>query len=62
MTNGLPEAWQSWYRFAVDELELENGEAVEYANVRYVEDENKARRGPARPQPEREPVHGRVRP
>src|SRR5262245_27047783 len=62
MANVLPEAWQRWYRLARDQLELENGEAVEYANARYVEEENRARRGPARPLPEREPAHDRVRP
>ena len=62
MANVLPEAWESWYRFAVDKLGLENGEAVEYANARYVEDENRARRGPTRPLPEREPARGEARP
>ena len=43
MAQVLPEAWETWYRFAVETLELEQGEAVEYANARYVEDQNHAR-------------------
>ena len=43
MAQVLPEAWETWYRFAVETLELEHGEAVEYANARYVEDQNHAR-------------------
>ncbi len=38
----LPKAWQGWYRLALDELGFEHDEAVEYANVRYVEDRNRA--------------------
>jgi hypothetical protein len=43
MVQVLPEAWETWYRFAVEKLELEHSEAVEYANARYVEDQNHAR-------------------
>jgi hypothetical protein len=41
----LPEAWQAWYRLALDELGYEHAEAVEYATARYVEDRNRARLG-----------------
>jgi hypothetical protein len=53
MTQVPPEAWESWYRFALDTLELEQDEAVEYANARYVEDRNQARlrEGADRPDP-----------
>ena len=55
--DGRPHAWTDWYRFARDELGLAHGERVEYANLRYVEDQNRellrrrgtgrtARRGP----------------
>jgi len=39
----LPEAWQAWYRLALDELGYEHAEAVEYATARYVEERNLAR-------------------
>ena len=38
----LPQAWQGWYRLALEELGYGHDEAVEYANVRYVEDRNRA--------------------
>ena len=41
-------SWIEWYRFAKRELGYAHGEAVVYANVRTVEDLNRARR------PERE--------
>jgi hypothetical protein len=37
-----PHAWTDWYRFARDELGLAHGERVEYANLRYVEERNRA--------------------
>ena len=36
-----PHAWTDWYRFARDELELAHDERVEYANLRYVEEQNR---------------------
>jgi hypothetical protein len=36
-----PKAWNDWYRFARDELGYEHGERVEYANLRYVEEQNR---------------------
>ncbi len=36
-----PHAWTDWYRFARDELGLEHDERVEYANHRYVEEQNR---------------------
>jgi hypothetical protein len=39
--DGRPQAWTDWYRFARDELGLAHGERVEYANLRYVEDQNR---------------------
>jgi hypothetical protein len=38
---GPPKAWSDWYRFARDELGYEHGERVEYANLRYVEEQNR---------------------
>jgi hypothetical protein len=35
--------WIDWYRFARRELEYERGEAVLYANLRSVEEENRQR-------------------
>ena len=37
-----PRAWTDWYRFARDELGLPHAERVEYANLRYVEEQNRA--------------------
>ena len=41
-------SWEAWYRFARGELGLGHDEAAEYANARYVEEQNRARlrRGP----------------
>ena len=36
-----PHAWNDWYRFAGDELGYRRGERVEYANLRYVEEQNR---------------------
>jgi len=36
--------WLEWYRFARQQLEYGHAEAVTYANVRTVEDLNRARR------------------
>ena len=36
-----PHAWNDWYRFASDELGFRDGERVEYANLRYVEEQNR---------------------
>jgi hypothetical protein len=36
-----PHAWTDWYRFARDELDLGHDERVEYANHRYVEEQNR---------------------
>jgi len=43
MNAATPRTWESWYRFAREELELEHDEAAEYANARYVEEQNRAR-------------------
>jgi hypothetical protein len=37
-----PRAWTAWYRFARDELGYAHLECVEYANLRYVEELNRA--------------------
>jgi hypothetical protein len=37
-------SWIEWYRLARQEFEYAHGEAVVYANVRTVEDLNRARR------------------
>jgi hypothetical protein len=34
--------WLDWYRFASDTLGYRHNEAVSYANVRYVEETNRA--------------------
>ena len=39
--HGLPHGWAQWYRFADEELGYEHGERVEYANLRYVEEQNR---------------------
>jgi hypothetical protein len=36
-----PHAWKEWYRFARDELDFGHDERVEYANLRYVEEQNR---------------------
>ncbi len=35
-----PSGWDDWYRFAVEVLDCEHDEAVEYANLRTIEDLN----------------------
>jgi hypothetical protein len=37
-----PHGWTDWYRFARDELGYSHPERVEYANLRYVEEQNRA--------------------
>ena len=37
-----PRTWIEWYRFAADELGFLPEECVEYANLRYVEEQNRA--------------------
>ena len=39
--HGLPHGWAEWYRFAGEELGYEHDERVEYANLRYVEEQNR---------------------
>lgn len=39
--HGLPHGWAEWYRFAAEELGYEHDERVEYANLRYVEEQNR---------------------
>jgi hypothetical protein len=34
--------WLDWYRFATDTLGYRHSEAVSYANLRYVEEANRA--------------------
>jgi len=41
MSSRRPTSWIEWYRFARRELEYSHGEAVVYANVRTVEDDNR---------------------
>jgi hypothetical protein len=36
-----PIAWTAWYRFAKDELGYGYEERVEYANLRFVEEQNR---------------------
>jgi hypothetical protein len=43
MTGLMRKSWESWYRLAREELGLERDEAIEYANARYVEEQNRAR-------------------
>ena len=43
MTEGdKPKAWSDWYRFARQELGYQHDESVEYANLRFVEEQNRA--------------------
>jgi hypothetical protein len=37
-----PKVWSDWYRFARDELGGSHDECVEYANLRFVEEQNRA--------------------
>ncbi|HEX4323203.1 MAG TPA: hypothetical protein VHZ77_01080 [Gaiellaceae bacterium] len=39
--SAAPKAWTAWYRFARDELGYEHEERVEYANLRFVEEQNR---------------------
>ncbi len=36
-----PHGWTGWYRFARDELGLAHDESAEYANCRFVEEQNR---------------------
>jgi hypothetical protein len=36
-----PRSWAEWYRFAAEELGYGHDECVEYANLRYVEEQNR---------------------
>jgi hypothetical protein len=45
-------AWQHWYRLAVDTLACGHEEAVEYANLRVVEEQNRAALRGSRGEPE----------
>jgi hypothetical protein len=36
-----PRGWSDWYLFARDELGYAHGESAEYANLRYVEEQNR---------------------
>jgi len=43
MTDALaPKSWNDWYRFARDKLGLLHDECTEYANLRFVEEQNRA--------------------
>jgi len=35
-------SWSDWYRFARGELGFQHDECVEYANLRFVEEQNRA--------------------
>jgi len=37
-----PSSWSEWYRFATDELGFLPEECIEYANLRFVEEQNRA--------------------
>jgi hypothetical protein len=39
-----PKSWEEWYRLARESLSCAHEEAVEYANLRFVEDQNRAAR------------------
>jgi hypothetical protein len=39
-----PRDWSDWYRFARDELGYAHDESAEYANLRFVEEQNRANR------------------
>jgi hypothetical protein len=34
--------WEAWYRFARNTIAFRHDEAVEYANLRFVEEQNRA--------------------
>jgi hypothetical protein len=38
-------SWSEWYRFACETLRYDKVEATHYANIRYVEEQNRVRRG-----------------
>jgi hypothetical protein len=42
MTAQLMRSWNDWYRFACDTLGYRHDEASSYANLRYVEEANRA--------------------
>jgi hypothetical protein len=46
-----PKEWQEWYRLARHALACRHEEAVQYANLRFVEEQNRAslRRGKVAP-------------
>jgi hypothetical protein len=39
-----PTDWRDWYRFARETLAYEHDEAIAYANLRYVEEQNRRAR------------------
>jgi hypothetical protein len=41
-TSRRPRTWRDWYQFARLELGYEHTESVEYANHRFVEEQNRA--------------------
>jgi hypothetical protein len=42
LDGAAPKGWSRWYRFARDELGFLHDECVEYANLRFVEEQNRA--------------------
>jgi hypothetical protein len=38
---GRPHGWSDWYRFACEELGFAHDESAEYANLRFVEEQNR---------------------
>ena len=36
-------SWTEWYRFATETLRFDRVEATHYANLRYVEEQNRSR-------------------
>ena len=38
---GRPHGWNDWYRFARQELGYAHDESAEYANLRFVEEQNR---------------------
>ena len=44
----LLHGWNDWYRFARTELGYAHDESAEYANVRFVEEQNRASRDDGR--------------
>ena len=41
-TSRTPRDWSDWYHFAREALGYEHAESVEYANHRFVEEQNRA--------------------